>query len=193
MNQITKPGRDVDKKHTDDNFSKINIWLDSYDDIFSDFDSSDYSEKTLSDDFISQVKKISKNKRGKDVSLRFFIPLNQRNNKSEETIIRRLSLYFTHINNQLKADIKKTYIKGWTLTTTGITLMVVASYLSFIKSQMYTTHLMLVLFEPAGWFLLWAGLDNIVYNSKDFKKEIDFYSKMTGAKIDFLTLTSKIE
>ena len=31
----------------------INIWLDSYNGIFSDFDSHPYSDRTISDDFIA--------------------------------------------------------------------------------------------------------------------------------------------
>lgn len=166
---------------------EINILIDSYDDIFSDFDSSPYSEKTLSDDFLSQAKKISKNKAGKEIFLRFFIPLNERNETDEEIIIKRLNYYFNYINQQLKTEIKNTNIKGWLLSFIGIGLMIIASYLSFIKSQVYYVHLLLVFFEPAGWFLLWGGLDNLVYNSKDSKKELSFYSKMIIAKIEFLT------
>ena len=170
-----------------DTQAEINIWLDSYDDIFSDFDSSPYSEKTLSDDFLSQAKKISKNKVGKKIFLRFFIPLNKRNEADEKIIIQRLNNYFKYINQQLKTEIKNTNIKGWLLSFIGIGLMIIASYLSFIKSQVYYVHLLLVFFEPAGWFLLWGGLDNLVYNTKDSKKELSFYSKMTNAKIEFLT------
>ena len=48
-------------------------------------------------------------------------------------------------------------------------------------------HLLLVLFEPAGWFMLWVGLDHLVYASKDKKKELAFYSKMIKSEINFFT------
>jgi hypothetical protein len=171
----------------------VNIWLDSYDDIFSDFDSNSYSEKTLSDDFISQAKKIAINKVGKEVSLRFFIPLNKRNEADEKIISKRLNGYFNKMHQQLKAEIKKINCKGLLLSFVGISLMIVASYISFVKSQQYYVHLLLVFFEPAGWFLLWAGLDNLFYNSKDAKKQLSFYSKMTNATIEFLTLKNDIK
>lgn len=173
--------------------AEINIWLDEYDDIFSDFDSNPYAEKTLSDDFISQAQRIAKNKIGTEVVLRFFIPLNKRNADDERIITKGLSTYFSTIHEQLSSDIKKTTLKGAVLSIVGITLMLVASYLSFIKTQVYYAHLLLVFFEPAGWFLLWAGLDNLVYDSKDTKKELRFYSKMTSAKIEFLTLKTDTE
>ena len=37
--------------------SEVSILIDSYDNIFSDFDPSEYSERTLSDGFIIQTKK----------------------------------------------------------------------------------------------------------------------------------------
>jgi hypothetical protein len=169
----------------------VNMLLESYDDIFSDFDPSPYPEKTLSDDFIFQSKKISKNKTGKEITLLLFLPFNKRNEEDEIAITKRLTIYFKKIYLQLKADIRKTYLKGLFLSSIGVILMAMASYISFIKPVEYYLHLIFVLFEPAGWFLLWAGLDNLVYNPKDSKKEIIFYAKMIRAKIEFATIKNE--
>ncbi len=53
--------------------------------------------------------------------------------------------------------------------------MIAASYIFFMKSEKYHIHFLLVLFEPAGWFLLWTGLDHLVNSPKETKKDIDFY------------------
>ncbi len=172
--------------------NEVNILLDTYDDIFSDFDSSPYSDKTLSDDFISQAKKISKNKTGKKIVLRFFIPENERHESDEKIINERLTCYFKRVRQQLESEIKKIYLKGLLLLLTGTVLMIIANYISFIKPQLYYVHLLLVLFEPAGWFLLWAGLDNLVYNSKAAKKDLGFYIKMTNSKIEFSTINKDV-
>lgn len=174
-------------------FAEINILLNKYDDIFSDFDLNPYADRTLSDDFISQAKKMAKHKKANKIILHFFVPLNKRNEADEEIIINRLGTYFSAIHNQLTIDIKKTTIKGLLLSLLGISLMLAASYLSFIKTQVYYAHLLLVFFEPAGWFLLWAGLDNLVYDSKNDKKELSFYTKMISAKIEFSTLKNDTE
>ncbi len=42
--------------------AEISILLNSYNDIFSAFDPSEYAERTLSDDFIIQTKNFSKSK-----------------------------------------------------------------------------------------------------------------------------------
>lgn len=168
-------------------FTEISIWLDSYDDIFSDFDPSPYAERTLSDDFITQAIKFSKNKSGRKMMLNLLVPASIRNEQSEKIVIKRMHAHFKETYQQLKDDISKTTKKGLFLIFIGMALMIVASYLSFLKEQKYIIHVLLVLVEPAGWFLLWSGLDHIVYQSKASKKEFEFYSKMAKADIKFLT------
>ena len=167
--------------------AEVSILLSSYNDIFSDFDPSSYSERTLSDDFIVQAKKFTKDKDDNKMSLKLLIPASSRNDKEEKVIIKRLHSHFKEIYQQLATDKRKTNIRGVILTVTGITFMMAASYLSFIKAEKFHVHFLFVLFEPAGWFLLWAGLDHLVYLSKSTKKDIDFYSKMIKSEIKFFT------
>ena len=167
--------------------AEISILLDSYDSIFSDFDPSPYSERTLSDDFIIQSKKISRNKSGKRMSLRLLLPADKRNEEEEKVIIKRLHSYFKSVHQELTFEVREINKRGFYLTVTGIILMMAASYISYLNTQKFHIHLLLVLFEPAGWFLLWVGLDHLVYSSKETKKDLSFYSKMTKSEIKFLT------
>ncbi|MEJ7738686.1 MAG: hypothetical protein WKF97_14755 [Chitinophagaceae bacterium] len=57
MNTQTKEINPV-QKHPLLKLAEISILPSSYDDIFSDFDPNAYAERTLSDDFITQAKKI---------------------------------------------------------------------------------------------------------------------------------------
>lgn len=167
--------------------AEISILLNSYNDIFSAFDPSEYSERTLSDDFIIQSKNFSKNKDGHKMSLKLLLPVSARNEQDEKIIIKRLHSHFKDTYQQVASEVKKTKKKGIILTVIGIVLMITASYLSFMKPERYHVHFLIVLFEPAGWFLLWAGLDHLVYQSKSTKKDFAFYSKMTKSEIKFLT------
>lgn len=169
------------------NLSEISIQLNSYDDIFSDFDPNAYVERTLSDDFIIQAKKISKNKIGKNMVLSFLLPENKRNEHEEKVIVKRLHSYFKNVQEHLEYEIRKTYVRGLIFSLIGITLMIAASYISFTMPQRFHWHVLLVLFEPAGWFLLWVGLDLLVYSSKETKMELGFYSKMARSNIKFYT------
>ena len=167
--------------------AEISVLLSSYNDIFSAFDPSEYSERALSDDFIIQAKNISKSKDGKKMSLKLLLPVSARNEQDEKVIIQRLQSHFKDAYQQVHSDVRIANRKGIILTVIGIALMLTASYLSFMQPAKYHIHFLLVLFEPAGWFLLWAGLDHWVYQSKSMKKDFDFYYKMAKSEIKFYT------
>ena len=167
--------------------AEIRILLRSYDAIFSDFGPRPYSERTLSYDFIIQAKKRFRNKRGEKVFLKLLLPANKRNEQDEDMIVKRIHSYFKNVNQQLKDEVRKTNKKGLILTLIEIVLMMAASYISFMKPEKYYVHFLLVLFEPAGWFLVWVGLDHLVYSSKEAKKDLDFYLRVTKSEIKFFT------
>ena len=83
----------TDYKEIPDIF-EISIWLDSYDDIFSDFDSRPLSERTVSDDFLSEVRKVCDEKSRNKIHLKLSIPESLRNTEDEKIIIKRLHLFF---------------------------------------------------------------------------------------------------
>jgi hypothetical protein len=92
--------------------AEISILLDSYNDIFSDFDPSPYSERILSDDFIAQVKKFSKDKDGHNMSLKLLLPASSRNEQDEKVIVKRLHAHFKDAYEQVENDVRKTNRKG---------------------------------------------------------------------------------
>jgi hypothetical protein len=163
--------------------SEISIWLDTFDDLFSDFDPRPYSERDLSDDFMAQARKMMKDHSGKDLVLRLLLPIGKRDEALEKTIARRLHNHFRNNHRQIQEETKKVTRKGIVLTFSGVFMLIIASYLSFIKPDKYLFHLLLILFEPAGWFLLWTGLDHLVYFAKTTRKDLGFYSKMAKSKI----------
>ncbi len=74
------------KKETLLKASEISIILDTYDDIFSDFDPRPYSERALSDDFLIEANKASRDKASGQIELIFLIPQKMRNIESENLI-----------------------------------------------------------------------------------------------------------
>lgn len=79
----------------------ISLILDSYDDIFSDFDPRPYSEKALSDDFLSECRKASRDKKDDEVELRLLVPAQKREINDETKIKRRLKDHFQkHFNEK---------------------------------------------------------------------------------------------
>jgi hypothetical protein len=166
----------------------ISIWLDTYDDIFSDFDFRPYSEKALSDDFLKEVGKFCNEKDEKVNEVKLFLPANKRNSEDEKIITKRLVYYFKKSQNLLHTQSNNLWIKGSSFTLIGLILMLIASYISSLQSQHFFLNSLLVLFEPAGWFLVWAGLDIMFYTANKNKKELNFYNKLSKSKISFFSI-----
>jgi hypothetical protein len=167
--------------------SEISIWLDTYDDIFSDFDSRPYSDRALSDDFLKEAIKMSREKTSKTRELKLLLPSSKRNEKDEAIIRKNLHTYFRIHYHELFLEMKKILRKGWLYTAIGMMMMVVAAYIEPLKGNWSYLHVAFVVVEPAGWFLVWTGLDHIFYTSRQKKDDLDFFSRMTNCEITFLS------
>ncbi len=168
---------------------EISIWLDCYNDIFSSFDSRPLSERTVSDDFLIEVRKVCDEKSRNNIHLKLALSENLRNENDEKIIIERLHSYFKNSQCLVEKDARQKNKKGIYFLIAGTLLMLIASYISFQKPEKFYIHTLLTLFEPAGWFFLWNGLDHLVYFSKSKKKDLIYYTKMADAEISFENLT----
>lgn len=165
---------------------EVSIWLDTYDDIFSDFDPRPYSERSLSDDFLAESRKFAREKISGELELRLLIPKRLRDAGQEEIICRRLLGHFAKHHRQVEADIRAVRRKGTVMTVVGMTLLAVAAWISQQQSLQYGIHLLLVMFEPAGWFTVWTGLDNIFNIPAQKKNDLQFFLKLSQVEINFI-------
>lgn len=166
----------------------ISIWLDSYDDIFSDFDSRPYSGRVLSDDFIGELNKVSRENDLKIKDLKLLIPEKIRNKETEEIITKRLHESFRKNLHQMEIYKRKTILTYLGLLSLGFLLMILASYVGLHRENKIALNILFVILEPGGWFLVWTSLDQIFYVFKNKKSELDFYSRMAKCKISFVSI-----
>lgn len=165
--------------------SQISIWLDHYEDIFSDFDPRPLSERALSDDFLKEAKKVSKEKSGIALELKLLIPDKARNNEHEKIVHTHLQDYFREKHVALSSEMKGIRHKGIRFTLFGLLMMLTAGYISSLQSPLFAMHALFVIVEPAGWFLMWTGLDHIVYLSNQKKSDLEFYTRMANGTVTF--------
>ncbi len=163
----------------------IRIWLDSYDDLFSDFDPRPFAKRALSDDFLSQAKKVSREQKGGQPFLMLLMPEGSRDTGSEGEIVKRLHDHFRTACIRMLDERKRKRRRGLMLAAAGLVLMVAASTISFRDQASWTGHLLLVVLEPAGWFLLWTGLDALTSRDVRTKSELTFLTRMAHARIEF--------
>ncbi len=162
----------------------ISLVLDSYEDIFSDFDLRSYLQRALSGDFLLECKKASMDKKDK-IQLRFFIQKSKRNTLDEIKIKKRLKEHFhKHFleKKREKMDIK---INGFIWFVLG-SLMILISAIFMNHETSFWFNLVITLTLPAGWFFMWEGLGKIFIISKEKVPDYLFYKKMVYAKVSFL-------
>jgi len=166
----------------------ISIWIDTYDDIFSDFDPRLFSERNVSDDFLNELKKVSREDNFHVNELRLLVPEKNRNQENENIISKHLHAFFRKNVHAYEDEVKRLRKTGFLFVIISIFLLMGASYISSLKSENLLLHVLLVLLEPAGWFLIWRGLDNLLSSSRKETPELDFYNKMAKSKIVFVSI-----
>lgn len=177
--------KNISPKNIQKNGPKVGIWLDSYDDIFSKFDPRIYTLRSVSEDFLEQAKNITSDRTATSYDIKLLIPEEKRNHTTEKIIIDHLKNYFKEQSAAIKAKKKKVLTRGILTTLFGITLMFTATILAYMDTRTYPETVMLVFFEPTGWFSAWYGLDMIFYTAQENNKELEFYKKMSESKITF--------
>jgi len=165
----------------------IPLVLDSYDDIFSDFDARPYSHKALSGDFLLECKKasIDKNER---IRLRFFLQKNKRNPLEEIKIKKRLKEHFNKHLKKKKREIAGIKMEGTFWVIMGSIMMVVSAFFLGKQQLSFAINLLTTLVQPAGWFFLWEGLVKILITPRDKLPDYHFYKKMSSSEISFANL-----
>ena len=166
--------------------SEVSLVLAKYDDIFSSFDPRSYSERSLSVDFLAEAKRATRETDKGELELRILLPKAERRVEKESAIRKRLREHFRKHADILDKERRGISNQGLFFIIFGIVFMFVAAYILFQNNvQSLFGEFIVVLLEPGGWFLLWEGLDLMIFKSKEGKADLDFYRKMSRADIAF--------
>ncbi|MCD1653109.1 hypothetical protein K7J14_00090 [Treponema zuelzerae] len=109
----------------------VQIAIDNYDDLFSDFDIRGYEERYFSSDFLNElrmrtIKLFSK----KELEIVFVIDKTERNATYEAIISGRLKLFFNNRYERNNRKRKKLLFDAVLLELVGIAFMLITMYLS---------------------------------------------------------------
>lgn len=173
----------VNNKKTKNESKEIILWLDNYEEIFSDFDPRPFRNRELSSDFISETKKLVQEIGEEKISnIKLLIPKKLKDPSVEKDIINRVNEYF-RINFMIaKKERKKLNIDGIKFISIGSSLILLLHlYLDKFESLKFVV----LLLEPASWFSVWEGLHLMVFDSKDETPNFEFYEKIKESKIIF--------
>lgn len=172
----------MDEKETYFREANIGLVLNSYEDMFSSFDPRDFSEKSLSDDFLSECRRAARDKEA-NLELTLFFPKNKRNIQDEIKIKKRLKNHFQRHFIEIEKEINSIKKEGTIWFMIGALIMFSATFIYDLEEFFF--RFLFIISEPAGWFMFWEGLYKVFIESKGKKQSYVFYKKMTRAKINF--------
>ncbi len=166
--------------------SEISLVLDTYDDIFSDFDPRPYGERALSVDFLDEAKRAVRFK-GEEIELRFLIPKAVRNARHEEVIKQRLRAHFKRHYRLIKAERDAYKKQAVLLVVLGIVIgLVGVGLISLPGLSVSEIAAIGIVLSPASWYTIWTGFDHLLYPKVEKVLDEDFNKKMSMAHIAFI-------
>src|SRR5207248_3227958 len=99
--------------------------------------------------------------------------------ESETIINKRLHAHFKNNYHHHLDELRTIKKKAILFVLIGMCIMIGAGYISFLKSENFFVHSLLVMLEPAGWFSVWYGFEHLFRTSKRETPELNFYTKIS--------------
>ncbi len=173
-------GKPEDKLEFATAFKAIQVALDDYQDMFSDFDTAPYSRRTLSSDFVNEIERRYIETSSGEFEVRITLPAKVRDAKVEAVIKKRLKDYFVFRLKEKDDEITKKRNVGLLRIAVGVIVLLVV----FELPINYATGLSNILSIP-GWFFVWSGFENIMDIPGRLAESREFFLKFSKAKFHF--------
>ncbi|MCK4994429.1 MAG: hypothetical protein KAS13_05200 [Candidatus Omnitrophica bacterium] len=173
---------------------EIAIAIDTWDDVFSDFDPRPLSERVLSEDFIIELKQRYRETSKGDFVVTICAPQSLEDKKSERTVSKRLKRHFLHRALVRKKESIRVRIRGIVFVLCGIcflTFLTLAAYYKWFNDLVI--NIISIVVMPLGWFGIWEGFSKIVDPSSSSIQEEKFYNKLSKAQYRFTYIPLKVE
>lgn len=162
---------------------EIDIAIDTWDDVFSDFDPRPLNERTLSEDFINELRKRYRETRTGDFTVTILAPASLKDEKAEATVVGRLKRHFKRLSLQRQKEIMSIRIKGVVFVVLGICLLAFLTLAAYYKIYSdLTIEILGIVVMPLGWFGVWEGFSKIVDTSPKFIQEEILFAKLAKAQ-----------
>lgn len=163
--------------------ARISLWLDTYDDIFSDFDPRPYAQRALSEDFLAESRRAVRDRTERKLELRLLLPTAQRSSSTETVVRKRLREHFARHAAMLATERKRRVIRGILTACAGFAIIAVAA--SIPEGEGFGRRIIGIILEPSGWFTMWFGFDTVFYGTREIEQDTKFYQRMAQADILF--------
>ncbi|MFH1363356.1 MAG: hypothetical protein ABIH45_04030 [Candidatus Omnitrophota bacterium] len=183
----------ITERRTKD-LKEIGIVIDSWDDVFSDFDPRPLTERTVSEDFVDELRKRYKETRSGEFIITIYAPFSLKDEASEKMVTQRLKKHFRHKLLQKKKLIVRIRLRGVIFVLIGVcslSFLTLATYYKFVTE--ITIQIMGIFLMPLGWFGFWEGLSKLVDTSPVVIQDEKLFEKISKARYSFKYITEHEE
>jgi hypothetical protein len=162
---------------------EIAIALDSYDDLFSDFDIRGYGERALSRDFLDELRvRLRRSGIKAGHNLVFLMPAQDRRADEEVLILSRLGDFFTERRAYCLREDRRAFLTSLLYIVVGLALSVGANFVvdrySFLP--LFNDFVLI-----PSWFFVWSGLALLVTERREIARKKRYYAALTGCPASF--------
>lgn len=166
--------------------SEIGIVIDTWDDIFSDFDPRPLGERTLSGDFIDELRKRHKETGTGDFIIIIYAPLALKSEESEKMVTNRLKKHFRHKLLQKRKTLSLIRMRGLIFVTVGIcslSFLTLVTYFKFLSDL--AIQIAGIILMPLGWFGIWEGFSKLIDTSPIVIQDEKLFQKLSKSVYRF--------
>lgn len=175
---------DIDEHIRD--IQEISIAIDSWDDIFSDFDPSPLEQRILSEDFLNELKKRYRETHRGGYVMTIYAPASLRDDVTERIVIKRLKQYFKLRHLSVLKEINAARRRGFLFVVFGVIFLVSLTLVTYYKLiDPLVIELLAIVLMPLGWFGIWEGFSRIIDPSVLDKQEAEVFGKLARAAVKF--------
>jgi hypothetical protein len=161
---------------------EIAISLDTYDDLFSDFDVRSYSDRALSKDFLDELRLRMRRIRDKaDLAIVFLVPESGRDVSVEAQIVERLRGFFAEREGHYVREDRNAALRGLAFIGLGLALSVLANFIvdRFLSMPLFNDFLLI-----PSWFFVWSGFDCLIRRG-ELRKTRRYYAGLSASRTSF--------
>ena len=167
---------------------EMGFWLDSYDDLFSDFDPRSYSNKQLSDDFLFELKRRYRESPKGGLETKFYIPRKIRDGKIENSAKKKMRDYFSFELKRIEKRILQRRQTGIIYLAFGVLILTINGIFAWDYRDDRILQFLGFILAPAGWFSAWTSFEHFIIVPREDSEKREFFSRMVKCKFEFVDL-----
>ncbi len=166
--------------------NEISLAIDSWDDVFSDFDPSPLERRVLSEDFLLELRKHYRETPRGNYVITIYAPTVLKDDVSERLVVKRLKQYFKFRHLTAQKEVNVCVEKGLFFVVCGIGFLSSLTLITYYQLvSKLTIDLLSIIFMPLGWFGIWEGFSRVIEPAPFLKHDLELFSRLSKAVLKF--------